>query len=464
MKPILLLITVLFIINTVDAQWSIKHLNENSQNSGIIKFKNDSVGFFMGGNSNCLKTTDGGETWEEKLLNVNGEINFFDFQFVGDSSVFAMGVDYDTKVLSSGLIRSEDLGENWERISTFLQENLLSVWFFNKDSGLVSSYKGIYRTIDAGNSWDTVWSISQSGYEFGEVKKMFFPVPNVGYAIGYGLSKETDQFDQFLLKSNDTGKTWDTINTSMDSNIPPASYMGAGLLSVYFVNQDTGFVGTEGGYILKTTDGGDSWIETQISEGCEVRSVQFISETNGYAVGGMEWFYYTNQESNLTNATGSRYNFVISKTIDGGVTWLSYDTVGLSLSSVYFVSDTLGFVSGDFELIMKSNGNINQLPDDYPWHLNIKDGTDISEFKQLNKELNVYPNPVQEILTVQFNDPTKAVNSISLINAFGQILQYQNSLPNSQCVQLNVDDYSSGIYFVKVEYDARKEIVKVIKY
>ncbi len=52
MKTILFFFISFLMINNVDAQWSIKHLNEDNNNTGIVKFKNDSTGLFMGGGCN----------------------------------------------------------------------------------------------------------------------------------------------------------------------------------------------------------------------------------------------------------------------------------------------------------------------------------------------------------------------------------------------------------------------------
>lgn len=452
MKPILLLLVFLFIINKVDAQWSIKHFNENSENKGIVKFRNDSLGIFMGENSTCLKTIDTGETWEKKIVNINGDINILDFQFIGDSSVIAVGIDYDTKILSSELIRSDNLGESWSCISNYLNKYLECVWFFTIDSGLIAGDYGIYRTNDGGSSLDTVWSISQSGYKFGEVTQFYFPTPVVGYAIGYGLNKQTNQFDHFLLKTQDTGITWDTIKT----------FYHTGLSSEYFINQDTGFVGTEGGEILKTTDGGHNWNKIKVGDSGSIRSIQFISEMKGFAVGGDQFFITAGEELNATY-TGGFYVFVISKTTDGGESWISYDTLGIDLSSVYFINNSLGFVSGRYELIMKSNGkDINELPEDYPWYLINTGGSGVAEKKQINTDVNVYPNPVQETLTIEFKNQGKFIKSVSLINIFGQTLNYSCSPPNNQ-LHYDLSGFSPGIYFVKVEYFDETKIKKIIK-
>lgn len=443
MKLTLLILGIFLFIHTANAQWTIKHINESSDKMGKVKFKNDSLGLFMGFGSTMFKTTDTGDTWEKKQLNVDANIN--DFQFIGDSTIFAIGDRYPSngENVTSKLIKSKDLGENWDSISTLTGKQLFSLWFFNNDSGVVAGYDGIYRTVNSGISWDTVWSVTRFGYKFGEVRQIFFPSSNIGYAIGVGYNQSSNpSLEDFLLKSTDSGVSWDTIKT----------FENTSLSSVFFVNQDLGFIGTESGLIFKTTDAGNTWNKKQISNsGNDIKSIQFLSETKGFATGGTTYY--------LTSGGGS--NFFISKTIDGGENWISYDTTGVSLNSIYFINDTTGFVSGDYELIMKSKGQINKLPENYPWHL-IK-GMGVNDNKLQNFNIKIYPNPTSGILHIQCINSDKEVKKINLINASGQIVDIGKVDTKNQIIQLNLSDLISGIYLLKVEYLEHTETMKFIK-
>ena len=444
MKLTLLIFTVfLFGYNAANAQWTVKHLEENFDNTGTVKFKNDSLGLFMGYGSTILKTTDIGETWNK--IQITSDINIEDFQFIGDSCVIAIGDHYPSngENITSKLIKSKNLGENWDSISTLTGKQLYSLWFFNNDSGFVAGYDGIYRTVNSASSWDTVWSVTQFGYEFGEVRQIFFPSSDIGYAIGVGWNQSSNpSLEDFLLKSTDSGVTWDTIKTFRNSS----------LASMFFVNQDLGFIGTGIGRLFKTTDAGNTWDEKQISNsGNDIKSIQFLSETKGFATGGTTDY--------PTSGGGS--NFFISKTIDGGENWTSYDTTGIALNSIYFINDTTGFVSGDNELIMKSNGQINKLPENYPWYL-IK-GMDVDEIKLQNSNIKIYPNPTSGILYIQCINSNKKVEKINLINASGQMVNIGKIDTNNQVIRLNLSDLTSGIYLLKVEYPEHTETMKIIK-
>ena len=86
---------------------------------------------------------------------------------------------------------------------------------------------------------------------------IYFPDANTGYAVGghHSLSGKTDP-NQIILKTIDGGKSWVSLsswsNDSLQSVFP--------LYSVYFTNINTGYAVGSGGGIIKTTDGGKNWI------------------------------------------------------------------------------------------------------------------------------------------------------------------------------------------------------------
>ncbi|MCL3782510.1 T9SS type A sorting domain-containing protein [Prolixibacteraceae bacterium JC049] len=417
----------------VSAQWTIKNLDENSSKIGNIKFQNDSLGYFIGGDSYFLKTIDSGESWQKQQIDIN--ISIGDYQLIGDSSIFAVG--------NSKLIKSKDNGSNWDSISNLAGKQLLSLWFFDNDSGLVAGYNGIYRTINTGSSWDTVWSITQFGYKYGDVKRLYFPSDKVGYAIGTGRNQHNDpNFDHFLLKSTDSGKTWEKIK----------SFSG-NLTTICFTNEKTGFLGTESGIIYKTLDGGSIWTESLITpSGTPIKSIQFITDTRGYATGGV---------TNYITGSGSENNFFISNTIDGGQSWASYDTTGVALNSIHFISANKGFVAGDFELIMKSNGVNNLLPENYPWHLFETVG--IKYNCTINSKVIIYPNPTNGILIVKNQYQPQKIKKVQLFNLSGKQMDICNRAVDNNLIQLNLSGLTSGSYLLQVVCDDKIEISKIIK-
>jgi len=397
----------------------------------------------MGSSSVILKSNDSGETWN--VIDLETQVHVKDFQFIDDTIIYVIGDSYigAGENLTSKLIKSSDNGDTWDSITSFTGKQLLSLWFFNNDSGMVAGSHGIYRTVDAGDDWDTVWSFVQFGYRFGSLEQLYFPTDQIGYAIGTAITQNNDDLtDYLLLKTYNSGITWDTIKTFRYS--PTA---------IHFLNQDTGFIGTGTGssIILKTMNGGYTWNETQITEYYNtVFSIQFISNMKGFAAGAPSAF--------IPEAPTS---FFVSKTNDGGITWESYDTIGIPLNSIYFLNDTAGFVSGSYSLIMKSNGIISGLPPDYPWYLV---GGDFIEDKDLfNSRIRVFPNPTFGPLILELNDASASVETVRVLNSSGQILVNMKPVSGCGLIQLDLSDFVEGIYLVQVFFSVKTEFQKVIK-
>ncbi len=70
-------------------------------------------------------------------------------------------------------------------------------------------------------------------------------------------------------------------------------------------------------------------------------------------------------------------------------------------------------------------------------------------------KIQVYPNPVNDVLTVSSD---KKVSNISVYNVGGQLIQQAN---NANVI--NLAKLSSGVYFVKTVVEGKTEITKVIK-
>jgi len=134
------------------------------------------------------------------------------------------------------------------------------------------------------------------------------------------------------LKTTDGGNTW--INQSIN-------IIGLELYSVYFVDENTGFA--VGGNldkenyiltdcILKTTDGGLHWTTKTNGLNTSYNSVFFVDANTGYVAG-----------YDVHN------NAVIMKTTDGGENWVSKNS-GISdspeLYAVYFPSANIGYAVG----------------------------------------------------------------------------------------------------------------------
>ncbi len=444
LKFLFTLCLLLSIISNLRSQWETQYF-DNQQVPGLtnkIKFKNDSIGLLMGSHKregeestyNALKTTNGGETWYKVDLGM--KVNVKDFQFISDSMVYAVGQYFDDSEGSKGIfIKSYDLGETWDSIFLLPLQIDLSLSFMDSDTGILAYYNYIFRTTNGGMSWDTTWYARDAGFGFSFFEDVSL-IGSVGYVTGNIASGE---IGGVLLKSENYGRTWDTLKTF---NQWPKT--------MHFLNADTGFLSAQFGpsNLQKTTDGGQTWQD--ISPIATANSIHFPSNQIGYAVG---------------RANGRTHNassgFFISKTTDGGSTWETYDTAGMPLQSVHFINDSTGYVSGENRLIMKKSGDFNRIGKDYPWSFIVF--YSVEDHETGKPQSKIYPNPTTGVLNIEPADANK-VKSIQLISYDGAVIQRVESIARNPLTQFDMNYLASGMYFIQITYENRRETLKVLKH
>ncbi|MDI6765472.1 MAG: YCF48-related protein [Bacteroidota bacterium] len=114
----------------------------------------------------------------------------------------------------------------------------------------------------------------------------------------------------------------------------------ATIYDIDFVNENTGWLVGNNGMIVKTTDGGESWITQTSGTSEHLFGVDFVNNLTGWAVGN---------------------NGIIRETTDGGTTWNAQaSNVNAALYDINFVNDQLGLIAGASGIILRTtNGGTN---------------------------------------------------------------------------------------------------------
>lgn len=115
---------------------------------------------------------------------------------------------------------------------------------------------------------------------------------------------------------------------------------GGTIFSTFFIDANTGWAGSNGGVILKTTDGGSNWTAQFTGNLYNFWDVHFIDANTGWAVGDYGTIY---------------------KTADGGTTWTKVTTTipGVTLQSVYFADATYGLIAAEGSIYRTVDGGTN---------------------------------------------------------------------------------------------------------
>ncbi len=87
----------------------------------------------------------------------------------------------------------------------------------------------------------------------------------------------------------------------------------------------------------------------------------------------------------------------------------------------------------------------------------------ISELEATN-QIKVFPNPTQNQLTVQFDFAEAQKVQLNVVDVLGRTLERQNAkVYQNDHVDLNLSNYSEGIYYLVFELDDVKVVKKVVK-
>ncbi len=180
------------------------------------------------------------------------------------------------------LMRSLDAGRTWGSTDLssviamitdvkFLSE---SVGFVvgGTDSNVAVSRAVIAKTRDGGQTWTRVYT-SQRPYEL--IWKLSLPSEQIGFATVQ--TYDTRRANQVIVKTTNGGDTWVELPLVLNAQ---AREFGIG-----FINPDIGWVGTvDQGY--QTIDGGETWVP--VTMGRAVNKVRVVKTARGvvaYAIG-----------------------------------------------------------------------------------------------------------------------------------------------------------------------------------
>jgi len=305
-----------------------------------IQFKTSLIGWAAGSLGVILKSIDGGATWTNSNAGISNSYNFVDINFFDQNNGFALD-------FKGFIFKTTNGGNSWTIVLNGNLSTLFPIFgafsLQNLNNILVVGNRGnIQKSNDSGVSWSAI----SSGVSWDNSNRsIFFTDANNGWAVSRGSTH------QKVLKTSNGGQTWVAkLNNSMLQ-----------LNNVFFINSTTGWVvGDNGvfvtGKVFKTTDAGENWVE-QILLGESVISlsdIQFINENIGLTVG-----------------SGGK----IFRTTDGGNTWNSQISgITDNILSVFFLDiNTAWCTTSNGKILKSSNGGINWIQQTSGFTSNIRD-------------------------------------------------------------------------------------------
>jgi photosystem II stability/assembly factor-like uncharacterized protein len=383
---------------------SIEFLDNNTAILGSWGTTNDFI---------IRKTTDGGNTWPGKLSydyqTLTGYI--YDTDFPSAQTGYAVGGHP-----SKGYIyKSTNSGNNWIKLDSIGTGYLRSVDFINNSTGFAGGYAGeIFRTSNGGLNWTSF----NTGIGAG-VNSVFFVDQLTGYACG-GYAAV-----QKVLKTTNAGLNWfDAFSTTGDS-----------YSNIFFINSTTGFLSAKG--ILKTTDGGFSWVQKMPGPQLYFNGSHFPGASTGYAF-----------------ATYGR----VFKTTNSGENWgeLGVPT-DYSFADIHFLNDNTGFLIGDQGIILKTtNGGGNFVIGIEPSQTSVPHSFELYQN---------FPNPFNPVTVITYSIPFTAFVELVVYDATGREIKKLVNEERAQgryFAEFDASGLSSGVYFCKLKAGEFTQTMKMI--
>jgi photosystem II stability/assembly factor-like uncharacterized protein len=307
------------------SQWTLQNYDTNYALTNI-NFLNEHTGFAGGARlyftdftskGVIYKTTNAGTNWNIVFLDTNILIN--GVYCLNSDTCLAYGGYY---TLQPKMLRSTNGGNNWYYINTGeITSSINSLNFFG-NIAFATCKNGIYKSTNNGNNWANV--LPQFGYDAGS----FFLNSNTGWC----------NYDNgHIFKTTNSGINWQLVYSN------PAYSYGQ---EMFFTDANTGYAILDSGFIskiLKTSDGGTNWIVLNPGLINYFKSIFFVNENTGYISG------------NGGNVT---------KTTDAGNSWaISWTGWGTSWNDIHFLDPYVGYVCGDNSIILKTtNGGFIGIP------------------------------------------------------------------------------------------------------
>jgi len=183
---------------------------------------------------------------------------------------------------------------------------------------------------------------------------VFFVDDNEGWVTTWDLSNN-NMDSATILHTIDGGENWEVQIVPSPCN------------TIWMLNKNVGYAGSQDGRIYKTTDGGENWLFHSIPAS-PIMDISFPPDGEiGYAVVNNSTYLFKIKPDTLERILLSNPNFYISVTCPaenevwfiggGGMRYYNGDTIVFSspytcgyLSSIEFTSTTLGWVSNDCQL------------------------------------------------------------------------------------------------------------------
>lgn len=392
---------------------------QNGQKQDDVFFLTPVLGWSVNGSGRIFKTLDGGATWAKMLDQPGTYFRCIGFRDSLHGFAGNIGTDYFPNVSdATPLYRTDDGGASWQPVTTIVGDapaGLCAIQVITPEvivaGGRVGGPAHLLRSTDGGATW-TAQSLAS---QISMITDLYFSSPDTGFVFG-GTNTNIQLAHAKILRTEDGGASWATV---YESTRPfeiiwkahfPVSATGYATVLSYAPN-------TLERFVVKTTDGGHSWVELPlVSNGAKAFGVGFLTENTG-------WVGCDNS---------------IYETADGGQTWTP-ENVGQYVNKIRVLDDVAyGIGVRIYKMTPAASGNTEQYG--------------------AVARLFAWPNPARDSLNVTFQLEKPASIVVQLFDSQGKQLLETPPAPRNagrHTETLATGILPSGPYFLSVKADGQ---------
>lgn len=410
----------------------------------------------------------------------NSGLNWVNNNFWGATTIFANDSGLYAGTNSNGIYYTSDNGVNWTQRNTGLankyvlciagNENIIFAGthsdhiFFTTDKGdswikldpgpyYVTSLAYSSTTLFAGNYFGYIYSSSNNGINWDILYATKTGV-SISYLSVYGDTIIAGTSGNGIIRSNDKGKTWNSISSGFDQ-----SFINC------IVRKDNTLLAAAYEGILRSTDDGSTWQNVyRTTSWYYARYIIFngsdiLAGVDGKGLiksddNGISWKEIRSLDSwTVYNIAVQNNNIVVTNNYEGvslstnnGKSWTKKN-MGFDSSSPYitslFVQGQKVYIGTQFRSVMKCDLqeliNSRQVSDDIP---------------QIFAMYHNYPNPFNPYTKIDFSVLVSAHVKLRVFNSLGKeikVLVNENLTPGNYEYEFNGESFSSGMYLYVLE-------------
>jgi len=374
--------------------------------NGITHFDENNV-WACGYNGTIMRSSDGGESWENQIIDDNYCLRDICFPTV----LVGYCVGYSSE--DGVILKTVDGGFSWTEITPIIPdlEMLYSVDFMNEDRGVAVGSSGeIVYTTDGGVSWTEKTGLGSTGLSrvrFGDTDRGWI-VGNSGKIICFDFNSDS----------------WSEQTSSMTN-----SFNG-----LFALNADTVWAVGWNGYVVRTLDTGLSWNTVAVT-GKDYQDVWFASN-------GLDGYF-------------SGVNF--GQTSNGGFTIVHSPTGSLEnlLYRLSFADVNNGWGCAFSGMILRFGEGSTGI-EDFNHSIPSMPRTGILSS----------PNPFTSSSTVSFTTPAECHVTLNLYDLSGRMVQtlQAGTLPGGEhSLMIDGTDLAAGMYFLRLTAEGAVETRSVVR-